>query len=188
MTSWDAWHVPLSRAQLSIREAIESLKAVGAEAQEVPLIVKLVENPRYTIPGLEVFHGAVDLETHDLIHILLGRGLLPKDEAFTIGYTMGSTKCVGAIEETLFGFISKNFYPKFYRFGDDELRIFHDAVRLAQVSECQPLDRLRREHVMDLTIAQARDRFGIEEDLLRAYYRIERRRFPNAAESRRLVD
>lgn len=188
MTSWDAWHIPLTRRDMRIREAIDSLKAVGAEAQEVPFIVKLVENPRYTIPGLEIFHGAVDLETHDLIHILLGRGLLPKDEAFTIGYTMGSTKRVNPVEEVLFGFISKNFYPKFYRFGDEELRIFSDAVRLAQISNCAPLDQLRRADVMDLSVGQARALFGIEEDLLRAYYQIEQQRFPQAVESQRLLD
>ena len=58
--------------------------------EDVPLIIKLVENPKYFTSKL--FTGAVDLFTHDCIHVLLGRGLLPKDEAFVIGYTMGSGK------------------------------------------------------------------------------------------------
>jgi hypothetical protein len=41
-------------------------------------MIQLVENPRFNLPGIDLFHGAVDLATHDAIHILLGRGLLPK--------------------------------------------------------------------------------------------------------------
>ena len=55
--------------------------------ENIPLIIKLVENPNYNTSKL--FGGAVDLFTHDCVHVLLGRGLLVKDEAFVIGYTMG---------------------------------------------------------------------------------------------------
>ena len=188
MSDWKQWHVPLSRGAMTMHAALDSLKPLAAQAQEVPLIVRLVENPEFDFPGIELFHGAVDLHTHDIIHILLGRGLLPKDEAFTIGYTMGSTKQVDAFERTLFGFISKYFYPKSYRLGDEELDVFHAGVQLAHISQCLPLDKLRREDVLDLTVADARARFCIEDDLLRAYYRIEHRRYPRAAESTRLLD
>lgn len=188
MSDWKQWHVPLSRGAMTMRAALDSLKPLAAQAQEVPLIVRLVENPELDFPGIELFHGAVDLHTHDVIHILLGRGLLPKDEAFTIGYTMGSTKQVNAIEQALFGLVSKYFYPKSYRLGDEELDVFRAGVELAHISHCLPLDKLRRDDVLDLTIEQARVRFSIEEDLLRAYYGIEKRRYPRAPESARLLD
>ena len=59
------------------------------EAENVPLIIKLVENPKYDI-GL--FPGNISLYNHDCIHLLLGRGLRVKDEVFVIGFTMGRTK------------------------------------------------------------------------------------------------
>jgi hypothetical protein len=85
------WQIALSRSELTLRERLDSLAAVGARQQEIPLIVHLLENPKYRLPGMTLFHGAVNIEAHDRIHILLGRGLLTEDEAFIIGFTMGST-------------------------------------------------------------------------------------------------
>jgi len=74
-------------------------------------MVQLVENPKFSMPGFRLFHGAVDLKRHDDIHLALGRGLLPKDEAFAIGFTMGTSNKVSTAEEKLFGWISKHLYP-----------------------------------------------------------------------------
>jgi hypothetical protein len=182
------WHIPLSRGALTMREGLVELSALGLKQDEVPFLVQLVENPRYDFPGLELFSGAVDLATHDRIHLLLGRGLLPKDEAFVIGFTMGSTDRVGQSEERLFGFFAKYLYPKAYRFSDDDLRVFRDAVRLGFVSDSQPLSEADLERVADLPLREARQALGIEEDLLRAYFAIERRRYPGSFESARLLD
>ena len=72
---------------------------------DVPLVIKLTENPKYAIARF--FGGALDLFSHDCIHVLLGRGLLVKDEAFVIGYTMGSSKKMKRWRRNLFMFISK---------------------------------------------------------------------------------
>ena len=121
-TTWKDWHIPFSRDQITLREAKASLAALGAKQEEIPLMIQLVENPRYNIPGINLFHGAVDLATHDSIHILLGRGLLPKDEAFVIGFTMGSTDQVTTMEETLYALFSKHLYPKVYQFKNEEIQ------------------------------------------------------------------
>ena len=68
------WHISILENSLSLRRAHASLAQVGAKKNDIPLIIKIVENPAYSIPGLTLFHGAVDLLTHDYIHILLGRG------------------------------------------------------------------------------------------------------------------
>lgn len=182
------WHIPLSARAVRVREALSSLKALGAPQEDIPLIVKLLENPDYRIPGFTIFHGAVDLHTHDFIHILLGRGLMPKDEAFTIGFTMGSTNEVTALEEELFCAINKYFYPKVYRFGDEEIAIFKDAVRLGKISNCRPLDQVDYQIYTDSTIGEMRKALGVEEDLLKAYFRIEQTRYPTAPESQRLLN
>lgn len=89
------WHVPVSRGDMTLREADASLDAVRMAPEEVPFLVRLVENPALDLPFMDVFHGATDLPTHDYLHIVLGRGLLAKDEAFVIGFTMGATDNVG---------------------------------------------------------------------------------------------
>ncbi|MDE0009008.1 MAG: hypothetical protein OXS50_12090, partial [Gammaproteobacteria bacterium] len=81
------WFIPLSEGRLTLAEARSELAAIGFPQDAIPLIVQLVENPKYDLPGVELFDGAADLDTHDNIHILLGRGLLPKDEAFVLGFT-----------------------------------------------------------------------------------------------------
>ena len=182
------WRVPLSHGALTLRQARAELADFGLRQSEVPLAVQLIENPKYDLPGFDLFHGATDLATHDQIHILLGRGLLPKDEAFVIGFTMGTTDRVGQTEEALYAFIAKNLYPDGYRLDDDDLRVYRDAVRLGYVSACKRLDRVDFEPLQDLSLTEVRATIGLEEDLLRAYYAIERRRFPLSPESQRLLD
>lgn len=179
--------MPLSAGQRTLREAYESLKPFGADQREIPLIIQLVENPKYDLPGIDVFPGATDLHTHDMIHIVLGRGLLPKDEAFVIGFTMGSTDRVDTTEERLYGFFAKYLYPRIYRFGDEELRVFKDAVRLGYISDCRSLAEVNYDPMLDWTLARIRAELGIEEELLRAYYAIEKHRYPGSPESQRLL-
>ena len=52
--AWRAWHVPLSRAEITLAEAYRSLQSVGMSQRDVPLIVQLVENPRFDLPGVRV--------------------------------------------------------------------------------------------------------------------------------------
>lgn len=180
---WRNWHLPLSRDDLTLREALADLKRVGAAPEEIPLMVRLAENPRY-----DLFHGAVDLDSHDCIHLLLGRGLLARDEAFVVGFTMGSTQKLGGAEERLFTLVARHLYPGIYRFSEDDVRIFRDARRLAEICGCRPLDQVNYAALMDWPLADLRRKLQIEADLLRAYYALERRRFPEAPESGRLLD
>jgi len=187
-STWREWHVPLSRADVTLGSAYGSLEAIGMAQRDVPLIVQLVENPRFDIPGIDIFHGAVDIKTHDSIHILLGRGLLPKDEAFVIGFTMGSTNKVTTLEENLYGLVSKYLYPKVYQFNDDEIRIFKDATKLGYISDCEPLDQVDYEKRLDQTLGDIRREINLECDLLRAYYAIELKRHSKSKASQRLLD
>lgn len=185
---WHDWHWPLSRDTVTLGEGMDDLARVGAGQDEIPFIVQLMENPKYDIPGLDLIHGAVDLANHDCIHLLLGRGLLQKDEAFVIGFTMGSTRKVTGFEERVFTLIARRLYPGIFRFDDDDVRVFRDAVRLAWVCACRPLDRVDFTRLHHFGLGELRRMLGIDSDLLRAYYAIEARRFPSARESQRLLD
>jgi hypothetical protein len=185
--SWKDWHIPFSRDQLTLRQAKESLAALGAQQEDIPLMVQLVENPRYDIPGIDIFHGAVDIKTHDSIHIVLGRGLLAKDEAFVIGFTMGSTNKVTTLEEKLYALVSKHLYPKVYQFDKEDIRIFKDATKLGYISDCLPLNKVDYDKYLDWKLRDIRNDIGLESELILAYYRIEQKRHPQAKASRRLL-
>lgn len=185
--SYRDWHIPWSRGDITLREGLEWLGLLGAAPGEIPLLIRLLENPRYHIPGITLFHGAVDLRQHDCIHLLLGRGLLPKDEAFVIGFTMGSTGEVSTVEEGLFARIARWLYPRVYRFDDDDVSIFHDAVKLGAISRCEPLDRVDFRPWLDRPLNELRAGIGLERELIEAYFCVEKRRFPDSKASQRLL-
>ena len=177
------WHIPLSESAMTLRQAAAHLAKVGAVPDEIPLMVRLAENPQF-----DLFTGAVDLKTHDYIHPLLGRGLLAKDEAFVVGFTMGSTHRLGAAEEKLFTLVAQHLYPGIYRFSEEDVRVFRDAVRLAFLSDCRALNKVDYQPYLDRTLADIRRELGVEPMLLQGYYAIEKRRYPRSPESQRLLD
>jgi len=179
------WHIPLIHRDTSLAKSYSNMQEIALSQDSIPWIVQLTENPKLDLPGITIFDGATNLETHDIIHILLGRGLLPKDEAFVIGFTMGSSNRVGNIQETLYGILTKYFYPKHYRFNDEDLQVYKDAVRLGYISDCQPLSTVEYQSLLSLSIKDARESIGLEEDLLAAYYKIEAARYPHSKESQR---
>ncbi|WP_221794494.1 hypothetical protein [Oceanobacter mangrovi] len=185
--SWRDWIVPVAEEQLTLREILATALHLQAGQQDIPLIVQLVENPKFDIPGINLFNGAVGLEAHDCIHAILGRGMLPKDEAFVIGFTMGSSNRVTTTEERLFTLAAKYLYPGPYKFNDEDIHVFKDAVRLGFVSDCTPLAEVDYEPYMDMPIKQVRQEIGVEVELLKAYYQIERRRYPADKASQRTL-
>ncbi|WP_455223467.1 hypothetical protein [Kaarinaea lacus] len=182
------WYIPFQQDQVSLRDAHQSMISVRASQDEIPLMVQLVENPKFQIPGIRLFHGAVDLNQHDYIHIMLGRGLLDKDEAFTIGFTMGSTNKVTTAEENLYSLISQYLYPKVYQFDKDAVEVFKNAVRLGYISSCLPLDEIDFVPYLDSPLREVRRQISLEQSLLLAYYEIEKARYPTAKDSQRLLN
>lgn len=182
-----SFHLPLAEGAVTLREGLRRLMEVGNSQAEVPLIVRLMENPAFDVPPLSMFRGRVNLEHHDCIHLLLGRGTTLMDEAFTIGFTMGSTKRMSSSATDLFAAVAERAYPKAYRFPPTAVRVFRDAVHLASISNCRRLDAVDFKALMDLPLREIRERLGLEEELLTAYYRIEAARNPEIAACQRLV-
>lgn len=150
---------------------------------EIDMLVRLVENPAspYALPG------AVSLERHDCIHVLLGRGLLGADEAFVVGYTMGAAS--SSIDRELldtFKLIAKRLYPRHYRMSEADLFVFDLGYQLG-TSATVRVDTLALEDDLDLRVDEARRRARIDVDALRAVYAAERALFPTSAASARLL-
>ena len=84
---------------------------------EIHWLVWLIENPESPIS----LTGAIDLYNHDIIHVLLDRGMTTKDEAMVIGFTMGNSVTTSSWVRWLFEFIARHIYPEGYKFNEDEL-------------------------------------------------------------------
>ena len=82
------------------------------EPSTIHWFVWLLENPKSPIS----LTGAIDLYNHDIIHILLDRGMLNRDEAMVIGFTMGNSETTSSWVRWLFEFCARYLYPESYRF------------------------------------------------------------------------
>jgi len=166
-----------------LKTFIKEMEPFKLQQEDVPLIIKVVENPKYITSKL--FTGAVDLFTHDCIHALLGRGLLPKDEAFVIGYTMGSGKKMARWRRNLFMFCAKYLYPEGYKFGEEERFIFNLAVVAG--SKCTvDLSRVNFHDLLDLRISEIRRDLEISYEIIKYCYGFEKKCF-SSVESKRLL-
>ena len=180
----EKWHIPIWMQGVTLEDGLKSMEPFQLKQDDIPLIIKLTENPKYATA--RILGGAVDLFTHDCIHLLLGRGVLLKDEAFVIGYTMGTSKKVQRWRRNFFMFLSKHFYPEGYKFGEDERFIFNMGVMLG--SKCET--DLSSVNFLDYkrnTLLSLREELRIDTRALRVSYEIEKRIFPESPESKRLL-
>ncbi len=180
----EEWHISLADKDITLREALSSMDDFKLDPKDVPLIIRLIENPKYDI-GL--FSGTTALGAHDSLHVLLGRGVLIKDEAFVIGFTMGSTGKLNAITERLFLLIARYLYPEGYKFKAEESRVFKEAVELAKLMKCVDLSKVNYSHYMDRQLSYVRAELGIDTNFLKYSYLKEKLFYPNSPESQRLV-
>jgi len=179
----EKWHIRLGR-QIVLGEAKDTMKSFALAQEDVPLIIRLTENPEYFTSRL--FTGAVDLFTHDCVHIILGRGLLTKDEAFVIGYTMGSARKMRRWRRNLFMWVCKHLYPEGYKFGEEERFVFYNGVMAG--SKCDvDLSEVVFNELLNYELAEIRHLLGVDGELLRCYYCTEKKLFKDSEESKRLV-
>ncbi|MBC8416945.1 hypothetical protein H8E06_01270 [bacterium] len=181
----EEWYVPLTETKLTLREALQGMAEFKLEQNDVPLIIQLIENPKYNMLG--IFPGRTSIQAHDCIHVLLGRGVLVKDEAFVIGFTMGSSRRMTTFREKLFLFCSRYLYPEGYRFNDDDAKVFKNGVRLSHIHRCEDLAQIDYEQYLDLPLETVREKIGLDSNLIRAYYKLEKRTYPEVEECQRLI-
>ena len=178
----EKWHIRLG-SEVTLQHSLNTMEDFSLAQEDIPFIIKLVENPKYDI-GL--FAGYVDLFTHDCIHILLGRGLLIKDEAFVIGYTMGTSRKMFRWRRNLFMFCAKYLYPEGYNFEEDERFVFGMGVLAG--SKCPTdLSKVDFKKFLNRSISETRGKLGVDSTLLRGCYLAENRLFEDSPESRRLI-
>jgi hypothetical protein len=115
----------------------------------------LLENPNSPIS----LTGAIDLENHDLVHILLDRGMDIRDEAMVIGFTMGNSTGTSSLVKWLFEFCARYLYPAGYKFNDADIVEFNRGYAYGYT---RPKRNIHLER-FDVTqnISDIREKFGI---------------------------
>ncbi len=177
---WWGWNPGLDNGERILGEVLSSMPQV--EASSIPWQIRLLENPssRFALPG------AITLQRHDAIHVLLGRGLRAQDEALVIGFTMGATKALKHWQEAFFAFATKHFYPKPYNFEDADINALKLGFGAGATSKANRLERFPFEDHFDKTVNEVRALVGISVPDLHAYYRKESLLTPDSKETQRL--
>ena len=179
---WHEWNPGLDNDHWTLGYVLNSMPRV--EASKVPFSIRLFENPSSPI----AFPGAITLERHDAIHALLGRGLRVQDEAFVIGFTMGSASTLKNWQMDLFSLISMYVYRKPYKFSPRDIMVFRMGVWEAKAQQCKDLQDFDFENHSDKTIHDLRNELGIDRHRLYSLYAYEKVLLPDTKASRRLDD
>ena len=127
------------------------------EPSKIHWFVWLLENPKSPIS----LTGAIDLYNHDIIHILLDRGMLNRDEAMVIGFTMGNSETTSSWVRWLFEFCARYLYPVSYRFNEYDLLEFERGfaygytrsrrnIHLAKFDVKRDIEEIRKEWGIEL--------------------------------------
>ena len=177
---WREWYPGLDNGHLSLGEVLDTLP--GFSADEVPALVKVFENPASPI----ALAGAVTLEQHDAIHVLLGRGLVDQDEAFTIGFTAAASKPDLSDAEKHAYRVALQSYTEPYRVRGRDLLAFDLGVKTAKFCKCVSLDTIVVHEIRDRKLSELREELGMAVEVLQEFYEIEQTLIPGTPASLRL--
>lgn len=180
---WGNWNPGLDNGHLTLRDVFSTLP--GVTQDEIDFVVWLCENPDSSF----AFPGAVNLKNHDCIHIVLGRGLLNQDEAFVIGFTMGTAK-EGITDEQVANFIriAVETYRPPYQFSSEDILAFRLGFGRGVQSKVRRIFEINFDEMMDRKLSDIRGELGIDVPKLRAIYREERLLIPGSTSSLRLPE
>jgi hypothetical protein len=178
---WRSWFPGLDNDRLTLREVLATLPAAPPAA--IPWVVRMFENPQ----GWLRLHGAADLATHDRIHVVLGRGLLAQDEAFVIGFTMGTTKAVSRLERWFFKCAVSHLYPDPYRIPWPILAAYDLGLEAGRQMGAKDIHLALGDDMLDRSLGEVRRMLGVDTRRLREVYAREREALPDSAASQRLL-
>jgi len=140
-----------------LKDAIATFKKFDnyKEPTSINWFVWLIENPKSPIS----LAGAVDLYNHDIIHIILNRGMDVKDEAMVIGFTMGNSESSSGLSKWLFLLCARLLYPDGYRFSAEEVKEYNKGYSYGMTRRKRNI-HLEKFNVNE-DVADIRRRFGV---------------------------
>lgn len=176
----------LRQDDISLRAAIEGIRENNHPNGHRVLSERLARDPVFQDSGLVLLDTGLDRRQTDAIHIMLGRGFLPVDEAFSAGFTIGCAKKVTTASEKLYAQLSEHVFPLLSDLETIAIAVLKDAIKLAYVSNCVPLDRFDFSGWLEHPVKDIRRVIGLEPELLNSYYEVEKRRYPTSTASQQL--
>lgn len=178
--SYKDWNPGLGNGEKTLAEVKKTLPANSPD--DISKIVKLLENPKSPV----ALKGAVTLERHDAIHIVLGRGLLPQDEAFVIGFTMGTSKNIKKWEEFLFKGVSMYLYPKIYRFNRTHMKAYDLGLAYGKKCKVKKIYEFPFENCNHMKLDELRKIVGVDVNELKSIFAKEKELLPDTRCSNRI--
>ncbi len=150
----------------------EVIKSIQIDKQsDIPWIVRLLENPSSPI----ALPGKISLANHDCIHVILARGTTSQDEAFVIGFTMGSDVKTNWFHLGIFKFFSRFLYPKKFQFNREHFKVFDLGFAYGRKSGIiKNINQIDFELYQSKEIAELRKLFGIRLEELRELRQFEK--------------
>ena len=183
LLEWDEWQPGLDTDDMTLAEVLATMPA--ATADDVPDVIKKYENPE----SPDALPGAITLERHDCLHVLLGRGLHVQDEAFIIGATMGAASDINDDHVETVIRVSTTEYPKHWRFEEAHIASYRLGVGYAQDNMNGfdlHLTAFEEEPWQSMLVGDIRRKLGLAKEEMRAYYRKEAHLVPGSRATSRL--
>ena len=143
------------QSHLTLKDCLQSLK--GDEQSDIPFMVRLLENPESMLP----LPGKINLYNHDCLHILLDRGISLLDEAFVVGFTMGSDLNTNRFHVVFFKFLSNLLYPQQYKFNQKQFKLFDIAFNYGRKLKVKNLNQLDFKNYENKKVGELRKILGI---------------------------
>lgn len=148
---------PTQNKQLSLQEAYQAFNQPEAEAK--PFRVWLLESSRSPI-GLP---GSTLRFNRDCFHILLNRSTALEDEAYVLGFMMGTAPQMGPMRLRIYKFLAQWLYPESYQFSSETLQAFSAGFDRGREPIFRNLYRLDFQGSQHLTIEYWQRHLELEE-------------------------
>jgi hypothetical protein len=180
-THWGEWFPGLSIDHMTVRQVRDTLPGISEAA--LPKYVFKFEDPK----SPEKLLCAIKLADHDILHIVLGVGLVDQSEAFVVGATMGSAREKLSDQNVVeMCHVFSRAYPEPYSVSGaqlDAFRIAADAFRNTGIPELFNQDLTR---MLDCTVRELRSHLGISRNKLMRLHAAVVAKNPNSYDSVRL--
>ena len=145
---------------MKLKQAIREFRSTDSykKQSDIHWFVWLLENPKSPLR----LSGAVNLNNHDIIHVLLDREMDIQDEAYVIGFTMGNSRPSSSFARWAFRISARWLYPDGYRFNKTDMMEFDRGYDYGHDLQTKNIhEKTWTEHSISENITNIREKMGI---------------------------
>ena len=144
------------KSNQTLKSCIQNIN--GDEQSDIPFMVWFLENPDSIFP----LPGKINLYNHDCLHIILDRGISLLDEAFVVGFTMGSDLKTNQFHLAIFKILSTLFYPQHYKFNYQQFKLLKKAFNYSRKLKVKNVNQIDFKKYENQTVGEIRKLLGID--------------------------